>query len=493
MLSYLRASAAFMFLLFAGCTHGQARTVAPVPPAPRIEAEVVRSDFIALYGHLRSAHFDLYARARREDYDRLHAAMLGEIDRPETRAEIGRRFQRFVAFGRIAHARIDENYRAFEAYLAGGGRSFPLVLRFRSDRAFIAADHSGLEGIDAGDEVIEIGGRDIRAWLETAVHNISADTDYMAGALLELDLPMLLWLELGAVERLEVTIRKEGGRLAGLSVPMRTREQIRTTAESEPPRLNLATSDRTARILPGDIAYLRPGAFYNSEPGAADPYDNSRFRQFIDQAFARFLEAGADKLIIDLRDNPGGDSSFSDLMVAWFADRPFRFASSFRIKVSPEAIASNDRRLEASGRDPTSISGRFAQLYAGVRPGEIVDFPVRDASPRSGRRFSGEVFVLINRNSYSNAVAVAATIQDYRFGRILGEETSDLATTYGAMETFALPATGLVVGFPKAHIIRPNGDTAARGVVPDIAIETPVVEGPEDPVLERALAIASGG
>jgi hypothetical protein len=52
-------------------------------------------------------------------------------------------------------------------------------------------------------------------------------------------------------------------------------------------------------------------------------------------------------------------------------------------------------------------------------------------------------------------VSVAALVQDCKFGTIVGEETSDMATTYGTMEQFNLPKTGIMVGYPKAHIIRP--------------------------------------
>jgi C-terminal processing protease CtpA/Prc len=113
------------------------------------------------------------------------------------------------------------------------------------------------------------------------------------------------------------------------------------------------------------------------------------------------------------------------------------------------------------------------------------------AAPRPGKRYSGRVFLLINRHSYSNTVTVAALAQDYGFARILGEETADLATTYGAMESFELPRTGITVGFPKALIVRPSGDLAPRGVVPDVAIATPVVESADDPVLQRALEIVA--
>jgi C-terminal processing protease CtpA/Prc len=94
------------------------------------------------------------------------------------------------------------------------------------------------------------------------------------------------------------------------------------------------------------------------------------------------------------------------------------------------------------------------------------------------------------RRPDSNTVAVAALVQDYHFGVIVGEATSDMATTYGAMEQFALNHSGLLVGYPKARIVRPNGDLRARGVTPDIAIRVPIVQSPGDEVLQQAVAIA---
>lgn len=178
-------------------------------------------------------------------------------------------------------------------------------------------------------------------------------------------------------------------------------------------------------------------------------------------------------------------------MVGWFADRPFGFASSFRIRVSAQAIASNQQRIAAAPDDPRNPSRRFAAAYARARLGDAIAFDVPAASPHPAPRFTGRVYLLINRRSFSNAVAVAALVQDHKLGTILGEETADLATTYGAMETFTLAHSRLVVGFPKAYIVRPSGELTPRGVVPDIAIETPIIETVDDPVLQRALAIAS--
>jgi len=61
-----------------------------------------------------------------------------------------------------------------------------------------------------------------------------------------------------------------------------------------------------------------------------------------------------------------------------------------------------------------------------------------------------------------------------------------MATTYGSMETFHLPVTGIKVGFPKSHIIRPSGEEKSDGVTPDILIETPIIAAKDDVVLYAA-------
>ena len=117
----------------------------------------------------------------------------------------------------------------------------------------------------------------------------------------------------------------------------------------------------------------------------------------------------------------------------------------------------------------------------------MFEFEMPVAKPRDGVRFEGQVCVLINRHSYSNAVTVAAMVQDYGFGVVAGEKTSDMATTYGAMESFSLPATGISVGFPKAHIIRPSGERRSDGVTPDLPIASPIAPAKDDVVLDTLL------
>ena len=63
----------------------------------------------------------------------------------------------------------------------------------------------------------------------------------------------------------------------------------------------------------------------------------------------------------------------------------------------------------------------------------------------------------------------------------------DMATTYGAMESFTLPISGFDFGFPKAHIIRPSGERESDGGTPDLTIQTTIVPSTEHVVLNALI------
>lgn len=447
----------------------------------------IRADFADLYAGLREAHYDLYVHRSRAAYDRLYATMLAGFTRPMTRSEIEDRFQIFAAYGEVAHARIETSGDGWETYRVSGGKAFPVRFRIVDGRAMVTDNPGGQGGIAPGDELLSLDGGPMNDWIERLTRRISADTPYMKAALLEFSFPRALWQDAGPRDRWRVTVRKPGGVRTTVEVAATSRDETLAAEAARPPAFHIDGDSREARMLSPTVAYLKPGPFYDNRPGAANMWDNSAFIPFIDGAFESFIAGGARDLIIDLRNNPGGDSSFSDPMVAWFADKPFQFYSSFEIRVSPQTIASNRARLDLMGGD--GVSAALAALYAGHRSGDIVRFELPTPRPRSGERFTGRVWLLIDRHSFSNTVTVAALVQDYGLGKVLGEETSDLATTFGAMETFTLPRTGITVGYPKALIVRPNGDRRTRGVTPDIPIATPIGPTREDEVLKTALAM----
>lgn len=460
--------------------------------APMLSAAELREDLDQLYSGLQSAHYDLYARRDRASYDALHGRMRAQLDQPLPVHEALLRFQRFAAYGQVAHARINLPFDRWAAFRESGGKAIGIALRVQDDKVFILSDYADAEGLAPGDHVIAVDGEPALAWLARIGELVSADNSYLLHAQMEGLLPFLVWLNLGEIEGVHLELADDNAGTRKVWLPASTRAQLESAGAEGRVAASRDLSGRAARMLDKDIAYLRPGPFYDNRPEAASPWELGHFRAFIDGAFEDFIAAGATDLVLDLRDNPGGDNSFSDLLVAWFADEPFRFSPAFEIRVSEATVASNQARLDALPDDAGGASAELASLFKEQPLGSVVRYEIPLTSPREGKRFDGSVHVLVNRHTFSNAVSVAAIVQDYGFGRVLGEETADLASTLGSMEQFTLENSGLSVGYPKARILRPNGDPTPRGVVPDHVVVHPVVEGPEDPVLQAALAAITG-
>lgn len=456
-----------------------------------LQPETVRSDFTLLYQTLQEAHFNLYAHRSKADYDAYYRTLLATIHEPMDATAVAILFQKFVAYGRIGHARIDAPIVAFVTYLQGGGTMLPLFVRVDGDRVMLteAADEGG--SMPADTEITAIDGVPIRQVLDRLATYVSAERPYMTYAQMEESFPALLWLDRGSVDTVTVTA-KIAGKLMQVPVKALTLDQRRAlAAKFQNPGPSVDFSAREYKIVAEGVAYLRPGPFFNIEQktgGPAPSYDASSFRTFIDDSFRKIIASGATDILIDLRNNPGGDNSFSDPMIAWFADRPFRFASSFILKASAATKADYARqRTAATPIDPDLQRQMNAEERQPNGARYAYELPI--VTPRAEPRFQGRVWILINRHSYSNAASVAALVQDYGFGKVMGEETADVASNYASVQHFTLPGTGVAVTFPKSHFVRPNGKDDVEGVRPDFPIGRPPITAAGDTTLNMAVEI----
>jgi hypothetical protein len=441
-----------------------------VAQTERYTVEQVQADFIQLYTDLEIAHYDLYANVSEAEYQAEFDRLYQGIDRDMTELEARIYFQRFVAFGDIAHATLDLPIPDFLAYAANDGPVIPLLLSFDGQTATIDRLHGTDPFAHAGQSLLSINGQPTADWIEALSAFIAADNQAMANTLIDRLFPLVVWLESGDRDHYTLQIQTDNG-IVEQTLPAITFGQFQDLAagpasdDAQP----AASEPRQARMLDHNIAYLRPGPFSNLDETSDDNWDATRFHAFIDQSFEQFIAADATALLMDLRDNPGGSNSFSDHMLAWIIDQPFRFASDFSVRVSPQAQRAIQARL-ANSTEPNSTDAQLLQRFDQLQTGDRFSFDLPFQAPRDGARFTAPVYVLIDRYSYSNAVSVAAILQDYDAAIVLGEPTTDLATTYAAMEHFTLDQTGLRVGFPKALIVRPNGNRQPAGVTPDHAL-----------------------
>ncbi|RAN41224.1 S41 family peptidase [Hyphomonas sp. GM-8P] len=458
----------------------------PVEAPKTLSAEEAAADLDQLYAGLRSAEADLFKSTPRSVFDARFDELKDSFSGPVSLTRLHAVFQKFAALARHSHTRIDSLNPGWTDHVSAGGLIFPLTFLVENGEVIVSGAPEG-SGVEPGDRILSIDGEPNPIWLSRVKAFVSAETPEFAYAQMVGGEPYFMWLAYGSKNQFSVGIERGSASSTMVldAIPIEAFSDLVTHVPG------FSLEGRDARMLNDSVAYLRPGPSFNLD--AATPEDSyapealAIYTAFIDAAFEDFIARGADHLVLDLRDNPGGDNSYTDPVIAWFADKPFRFASDFLIRVSPETIASNQSRLDAQQGDADNLSAKLAELYVDSEPGSLVSFDVPCVQPHAEPRFHGQVHVLVNRYSYSNAVTTTALIQDYGFGTIYGETTRDMATTFGAMEHFTLSHSGFSVGYPKARIIRPNGEKRLHPVTPDVTLQAPLFRGSQDVMLDALL------
>ncbi|MBC7047295.1 hypothetical protein G6O52_25550, partial [Salmonella enterica subsp. enterica serovar Heidelberg] len=95
----------------------------------------------------------------RAEYDKLYQTLRDSIRGPMRSVAVATMFQKFVAYGRIGHARVDAPVVEFVTYLHGGGTLLPLFIRVDGNRVLLTEPAEDSGKLRAGTEIIAIDGK----------------------------------------------------------------------------------------------------------------------------------------------------------------------------------------------------------------------------------------------------------------------------------------------------------------------------------------------
>ena len=432
---------------------------------PKLTKKQVLSDLKFLYESLEEAHYDMYVYTPRETIDSIYLKLSSSVKKDSlSLLETTNLLQRMSSAVNNGHTEIFFPIQSYLTYAEGGGTIFPLEIAFENDRALIRKNWSDIPALEPGTEIISIDEMNISELLEKIYPQVSAERPYFKNAKIEFfSFPRMYWQVFGEKESFNVEARIEG------KIKKYEVQAVKVFEGYEGRRTEVLNASMQLKFLDG-AAYLNPGNLFG---------DEDKYRKFIDSSFAAIQESKASYLIIDLRNNQGGDDSFGDYMVSYIADQPFKWSSSFTLKTS-SFLKDNIRKT----RDTTSAFWASALTH---EDGEIYAYEFEPFQPQPAeKRFEGKVYVLVNRQSHSQSTVTASQIQDYGFATIVGEETGEFPTLYASVFKFQLPETGIEVQVSKGYMVRVNGSTEERGVIPDIFIRDHLLDE-QDEILEGLL------
>ena len=356
----------------------------------------VLEDLDFLKTSLEATHYNLYAYTPKKDFIQNFKKVRASVDKDSlSKLETISVFQRVISKANNGHTEIDFPGQSYLEYVYGGGTVFPLELAFEDGRALVRKNWSGKDAIETGSEVLAINGVSIAEILERIYPQVSAERPYFKNVKIELySFPRYYWQVYGPEDRFTVELR------SGNTSKLFEIAAVSGSDGYEDKRNEVLNARQTLKFFRSS-AYLNPGNLSG---------DLQQFQGFIDSSFVKIKERKSRNLIVDLRNNQGGDDAFSDYLVSYFADTPFKWNSGFTLKTS--ALLKENTRQQ---RDTTR---NFWQQVLSHENGEVYDYPFEPYPPQAEeRRFGGTVYVLVNRQSHSQSAVTASQIQDCRLSR----------------------------------------------------------------------------
>jgi uncharacterized protein (TIGR03435 family) len=430
---------------------GGAAATAPVRDSSvTFDPAQLRRDLRILRQALEEGHPGIYRYTPKPELDRVFDDVAARLNHPMTALQLYRVLAPAVARIKCGHTALAPS-RAIELRLADEPL-LPIEAAILGGKVYVARDFSE-EGIPAGAEIQSINDVPIAGILRSMLTVVHGDGDSDTAG------PYRLSHGRGFARQLSL--------IAGVRAPFRVRYSLAgQSAQATLTGQRLKAMDGPSndadhvswKMLDDGITGLLKISAFAGDAGV------------FDGAFQELDRRKATHLILDVRDNGGGEDELGRRLFAYFADRPFRYyrdltlnALSFRfLQYVPDhnALPANMRDLAKPGAD---------HKY------HFIGHPNWGIQQPALPHFGGRVLVLMNGGSFSTTCEFLSMLHARGGATFIGEETGGgyYGNTSGDAAKVVLPNSKLVLPLPLVgyYMAIDGTQQGAHGIRPDYPVE----------------------
>ncbi|MCF7920779.1 MAG: hypothetical protein K9N06_12775 [Candidatus Cloacimonetes bacterium] len=474
-----------------------------------------QQDFFYLCKLLENCHPALIEEIGREEFTRQRHRVAGSLELVVEKQDFALILQKFVSQLNDGHTQIyyEHNF---------GEQRIPLAFAWSGDDLVIA-------NVNWGENINLIGSRVLRLGkvktdsLESLLGSyVSAENKYWRrNKLSSLMNKVGFLLITGVIDRedsLDVAVDYHGEeKILRLGVVT----EVRWLKPKEHPVTSRQNKFFSYRILPEDnVCYFQFNQFQDSQTAkvyhqAGLVSDNEYgdyqrevgimggdFRIFLERLFNDLLQSGVGNLVVDLRNNGGGNSILSNQFYYHLElKEPLRsFTTSIKLSqlmryYYPDTVdyylnrLTNDFGINATLPYLYNLELETKEDYFSVIANKESDFYV----PRPNHRFAGNLIFLTSNRTFSSAGDMVTIAYDNGIGTIIGEPMGQKPTSYGDILYFTLPNSKIEGGVSCKIFNRPlRSRSKEKTIIPDYPVKVDLYEKyiqGRDVVWEKALEL----
>jgi len=429
----------FLLLLSASSALGQT----PLPGPNRVyRPDELKADLRFLRKKLTTIHPGLYRYTTKPAFDIFFDSLYNSVNKPIDEQE-------FLSLITLLHPKVGDGHTMFlpsdasTDYNSSKGRFFPFSLTYTGGRLYVVENCSSDTSIEKGEEIVSINGEGTSAVISQLLARQIRDGYNQTYPIWILNHYFAAYYSFvyGRPSQFSLELKNKKGELRKEQITALTKDSIRFFRQIRYPTTAYPgisvdeTQDGTTAIL----------TIKSFDPDLLESVYKQDYKRTLDSIFIRLNRHRTTNLILDLRDNQGGDFE------------PGRYLLSYLL-INPALYLLN-------GKESRLIQPKI-------------------------NHFTERLFVLINGGSFSNTAIVTACLERDKRAVFIGEETGgNKHIISGEPTEVVLPKTR-IRGFISTTTFRITaGDDEGHGVLPTYPVLPAIADVLTGIDMAKALAL----